>query len=609
MCPSRRFAVLTLLAMATQLAAAAENFLPNRDTPAPADQPIPAIDFVRPRLFETPQLNPAGTHFAALTKNQELKTTLLVCEIATGKIEWKGTEANSFDWTSDTRLALARQPTEALPSVEVGNLRKYVYGGSNLDKNKRGLQPGTGFLWTWPADDLPRSEGFTIQNHWFLPEDGKLGYCLVLDDTGHRKLKRFEKRKWIDCPADWEEITPIAVGTKAGEMIVLGPRAKGKPRAIQRMDVITGTLGEVIYQDPTYDCLPEVSFKRGTQEINGVRVPNSADRWIWLSQPLRETQALMRKQFPGMLVRIVSTDIRELRFIIEVQSDRQPPTYYFLDREKNSLGLLKNTAPWIDPGRMQPTQVMTYKTSDGVTIEGYLTLPAGASKDNPAPLVVDIHAGPWTDRAYWRWNDWTQFLASRGYAVFQPNYRGSLGYDSRIEPADRFGFDKMRDDISAGVKAVGKSGLIDTRRVAVEGVGFGSYLALAAVIQDPELYRCAIVFGGVYDWEKAFRKTDSKMMYDERWLQAQLHQYDRNPPAPLADSDQIKVPVFFTRNTTVWDITNEDQFREMYNALKGNTHVVNFGDLNLYREDDAYGELVTRAQQIEQFLGQHLTYR
>jgi pimeloyl-ACP methyl ester carboxylesterase len=427
-----------------------------------------------------------------------------------------------------------------------------------------------------------------------------------IDDSGRRKLQRQEKNKMIDCPVDCEEITPIAVSTQPGEMIVLGPRAKGKPRAIQRMDVVTGTLGEVIYQDPNYDCLPQVSFKRGTHEINGVRVPASVERWVWLSAPLQETQALLQKQFPGMVVQIVSTDVREVRFLIEVQSDRQPPTYYLLDREKKSLGLIKNTAPWIDPARMVPMRVITYKARDGVTIDGYLTLPAAASKEHPVPLVVTVHGGPWNAREQWRWNSTAQFFASRGYAVFQPNYRGSASYDSRIDPADRFAFDKMRSDINAGVQALTKSGLIDPQRVALEGFGFGSYLALSAVVQEPDRYRCAVVFGGIYDWDKAFRKPDSRMLFQERWLREQLRRYDQHPPAPLKDFAQIKIPVFFTRNVLVTDITEEDQLNEMYFALKGNSPVVNFGDLNLYRQEDAYGELVTRAQQIEKFFAQHL---
>lgn len=604
--PSIRSVVIVLLLLVAPTGWAAGNFLPTRDTPVPADQPIPAVDFVRPPLFSRPRLNPAGTHFAALTKSSNLISTLLVCDIATGKIELSNRRTDDFDWIDDTRLALGQAGRE-LPMLEVGNLRHVFDGFGYMVQFKQGLLPGSGFLWTWGWPEFLAStiRDFSVNQSWYLPENGELAYSYGIDDTGHRKFRRLEKQKWVDCPVDCDEITPIEVGAKPGEMIVLGPRAKGKPRAIQRMDVVTGTLGEVIYQDSKYDCLPYLSFKRGTREINGVSVANGAGGRVWLSETLREAQEMVRKQFPNMLVEIVSTDIREVRLIVLVESDRQPPTYYLLDREKNSLVLLNNTAPWIDPARMQPTRLIGYKTPDGLTIEGLLTLPAGASKEHPVPMIVDVHGGPWA-RVSWGWNADTQFFVNRGYAVFQPNYRGSAGYDSRIETADRFAFDKMRDDLNAGVRALAKSGLVDVNRVAVEGVGFGSYLALSAAIREPDLYRCAIVYGGIYDWDKAFRKPDSRNMYHERWLQEQLRRYDQHPPAPLKDFEQIKAPVMFIRNARVFDITVEDQLVEMHRALKGHSPVVNFGDLNLYREEDAYEEIVTWAQQTEKFLGQYL---
>lgn len=609
-----RFILLCMPALAGHAAPDTGSYLPDRDTPVPADQPIPAVDFVRPRLFEGPKLNPAGTHFAALTKTEDLKTILLVGEIATGKVQWTEREVSEFEWIDDTRLELG-WIGKNLRMVEIGNIRKVFDGYGYMLQFKEGLRPGSGYLWTrgWPESvrDVcaARSGDFSVKQSWYSPENGELAYWMMLDNSGHRKLQRREKQKWIDCPVDCDEITPIDVGAEPNEMIVLGPRGKGKPRALQRMDVVTGTLGEVIYQDPKYDCQAHVSFKRGTREINGVLVANGVEPWIWLSEPLRETQALMRKQFPRMLVQIVSTDVREVRFLIEVQSDRQPPTYYCLDREKKTLGLIKNTAPWIDPARMLPTSMLAYRTREGMLLEGYLTLPADASKEHPAPLVVIVHGGPWSARAGWGWSENTQFLASRGYAVFLPNYRGSLGYDSRIESADRFAFDKMRDDLNVGVHALAKTGVIDPERVAIEGIGFGGYLALSAVVHEPDLYRCAIVFGGIYDWEKAFHKPDSRNKFEERWLQEQLRRYDQHPAAPLKDFAQIKIPVFFTRNVLVWDITFEDQLSQMHDALKGHAPVVNFGDLNLYREVDAYGELVTRAQKTEEFLGRYLSAR
>jgi pimeloyl-ACP methyl ester carboxylesterase len=615
-CFARSFARLGSLLLLSGIVLAKENFLPDRDTPVPSDQHIPALDFARPLLFEDPVLNPAGTHFAAFSKNEELKDTLLVCEIATGKIEWSRSDVWRFDWISDQHLILNRgsaalrglfQWGESELAVKVGDMGRKLHATNILPEFKRGLMPDTGYLWSWPAYDLPKDRTISIQGFWPRPDNGEQGFSLVLRENGQYALQRFEKKTWVDCPVDLNEITPIAVGDKPNEMIVLGPRAKGRPRAIQRMDVRTGTLGEVIYQDAHYDCLPWVYYKRGTREINGVAVPNSANRIVWLSENMKQAQSLINRQFPGMLARIVSTDIKESRFLIEVQSDHQPPIYYYFDQEKKSLGLIKNTAPWIEPARMRPMQVVAYKARDGTAIEGYLTLPAGASKDHPAPLVVDVHAGPWRYRATWRWDSHAQFLASRGYAVFQPNYRGSSGYDPRIEPGDRFDFQKMSNDVTDGVHMLIKSGLIDSKRVAIQGVGFGAYLSLCGVLEEPALYRGAVLWGGIFDWDKLFRMKDSRSMFDDTWLKQQLSVHGQNPTSPLQRREEIKIPLFFTRNLTVWDITFEYQSGEMYRAMKSRVPCVNFGDFSLYQENEALAEDVERLDKIEAFLTEHLS--
>ena len=133
----------------------------------------------------------------------------------------------------------------------------------------------------------------------------------------------------------------------------------------------------------------------------------------------------------------------------------------------------------------------SYRTRDGMVIEGYLTLPEGSKNGKPAPLVVFPHGGPWL-RDVWGFNPWVQWLASRGYAVFQPNYRGSPGYGWRYPEADKYDFVKMRNDVTDGVAALIQSGLVDRGRIAIVGQSFGGYLALCGAAFEPDLYRCAI---------------------------------------------------------------------------------------------------------------------
>jgi dipeptidyl aminopeptidase/acylaminoacyl peptidase len=277
-----------------------------------------------------------------------------------------------------------------------------------------------------------------------------------------------------------------------------------------------------------------------------------------------------------------------------------------MDYAKQTVDLIKNGAPWIDPARMRPMQLISYEARDGSTIEGLLVLPENADSKHPAPLIVQLHEGPWHSGNYWGWDAPTQFFASRGYAVFKPNYRGSQGYDSRFASRDRFDFQKMSHDVTDGVRSLIKGGLVDSKRIAIGGFGFGGYLAICGVVDEPDLYRCAYTYGGIFDWEKAFKVKDSSTLFTHRWLQQKLSEFQITPPSPLGKAAEIRVPVFFTRNVGIGDITFQSQGHELYVALRRKVECVNFGDLNLIQENDAYLDVIDRYTELENFFAKHL---
>lgn len=588
---------------ATTLGFAAKNYLPDRDKPVPADQPVPTVDFVRPALFERPELSPDGKYFAALTKNEELKSNLVVCEIATGKVMLTHGDVSFFTWIGNEHLSLSWTENRV---IKVSDPEHLLYVETVVPKYTYGLRADSGYLRTSSRRTDPQLGKSHIARRWHSPQDGELSYCEVWRDDGRKQLYRYEDRKWVECPVNLEEIALIEIGQQPDEMLVLGPRGNGETRAIQRLNVVTGALGEVIYRDPKRDCLPSIMFKRGTREIIGVRVAKTSNPDVWFGETERTIQKLIDQQFKGSLARIVSMDVPGSKFLIRVEADRQPPVFNFLDWEKKSLSLVKNVSPWIDPARMSPMQMVNYKARDGLMIEGLLTLPPGASKEHPVPLVVALHGGPWQIRESWGWGPVVQFLASQGYAVFLPNYRGSEGYDSRFAPEDRFDFQKMANDVADGISALAKTGLVDTKRVAAYGVGFGSYLALCGAVENPELYRCAVIHGGVFDWEKAFRKADSSNWFELRWLERQLQQYSQHPLSPLDRYKDIHIPVFSARNVSVTDVTVESQGWFMFNKLKDDAHSVSYGDLNVFTWDEAYSEAGDRMDRIAKFLEDNL---
>ena len=197
-----------------------------------------------------------------------------------------------------------------------------------------------------------------------------------------------------------------------------------------------------------------------------------------------------------------------------------------------------------------PAYALTILATDRSVSRLTLTLPAGASKTNPPPLVVLSHGGPWI-RDIWGFNGEAQFLASRGYAVLQANYRGSTGYNWMFPLEDQYDFRKMHDDVTDATKSMIASGLIDKNRIAIMGGSFGGYLAVAGVVNEPALYRCAVTIAGVFDWEQQIK--DKKYgQYDSPvfgWMMRKLGDPKQNREkfdaiSPGRHVDRIRVPVF-----------------------------------------------------------------
>jgi dipeptidyl aminopeptidase/acylaminoacyl peptidase len=249
------------------------------------------------------------------------------------------------------------------------------------------------------------------------------------------------------------------------------------------MDAATGKLGDVLYENPGYDFTGWLFRHPVTHEIVGLHNNTSGPRTVWFTDGYRNIQKALNAFFPGKIVEVIDSNKEGNRFLVDVFSDTQPPIYYWVDLEKHILGLVKNSSPWIDPARMQPMNVMKFKTRDGHELDAYVTMPTGASKQHPAPLVVLPHGGPWF-RNVWGFDHEAQFLASRGYAVLQPNYRGSSGYGWMFPEKDRFAFRKMSDDVTDATKTLLASGMIDSRRIAIMGGSFGGYLAISGVAMN-----------------------------------------------------------------------------------------------------------------------------
>ena len=663
-----RLAAALLLAVGNSLCAAEKLDL-NRITPVPADQPIPIQDFFRPRILEEPKLNPSGTHIAAIITAGEDRHQLLVYELKTQKIEYASGSGDKdiyeVQWLNDSRLlfnlATRKMYGIGLMAANIGQLNEpyplLQYYGTRLiavpPKNRlhplvwnrydfeagkdtgaavintdlRGgklvnmLAAGSGnsdlmdvrdnndrhIQVSYPVPSL--SLGLTVD--YIADRDGQLAYVLTADQ-GVITLHRLAGKEWIKCPVDLDQIDIIGPGDQPGQLVVIGPYQPDKPRALQVLDAATGKLGEVLLQDKAYDFNGWIFRHPVTQEIMGAMFDRNGPRSVWFNEEYKNLQKILDGFFPGLVVRIIGSNEAQNLFLVATNSDRQPVIYNWVDLTKRTVGLIKNSSPWIDPKRMQPVNVIKFKTRDGRSLDAYLTLPADATKASPPPLVVLPHGGPWA-RDYWGFDSEAQFLASRGYAVLKPNYRGSTGSAGLFPESDSWDFWKMHEDVTEATKALIASGLIDPKRIGIMGGSFGGYLAISGVVNEPGLYRCAVTIAGVFDWERQIldKKYDrfgspvfGRMVRKLGDPKTQAAKFDAISPGRHAD--RIKVPVFVSGGTD--DSTVEiSQSRSLLSALE--KYGVPHESLIVREEGHGMGHLDNRVElysRIEAFLAKHL---
>ena len=252
-------------------------------------------------------------------------------------------------------------------------------------------------------------------------------------------------------------------------------------------DVDTGEVARV-YNDPDYE-IASTWTDLDTGEVAAVTVYKQMQEWVVLDESFDDDFAALSEM--GDSFDIVSSSEGDAYWIVGYTSDIHQPDYYAYDMEKHELKYLYNSAPDLLKYELAPMEPISFAASDGLQIEGYVTFPVG---EEPAdlPTVVLVHGGPWIRDTH-DYNAEVQFLANRGYAVLQVNYRGSAGYGKAfIHAGDKEWGGKMHQDILDAVNYAMEQGWTDEERVGVYGASYGGYEALVCAAFSSDIFRCAV---------------------------------------------------------------------------------------------------------------------
>lgn len=240
--------------------------------------------------------------------------------------------------------------------------------------------------------------------------------------------------------------------------------------------------------------------------------------------PDAKTLVTLMQQFPGENVRFVSGTRDGRLSVLLVEADADPGTFYLYNRDAKKLTPLFQRASWINPEQMAAKQPFEFAARDGLKLQGYVSFPPGREGAKHLPMVVFVHGGPYGIRDSWEYDPYVQALATHGYAVLQVNYRGSGGYGYNFIHAGwgEWG-GKMQDDVTDATHWAITQGIADPQRICIFGGSYGGYAALEGAVKEPDLYKCAIGYVGVYDLALMYHRGDiPQSTYGEDYLRRVL---------------------------------------------------------------------------------------
>lgn len=598
--------------------------------------------FARPKASSF-QLSPNGKYLSYYEKDDQNKNHVYVKEIATGKviraIEEKEELIKGYGWINDNRLYYAMD--------KGGDENFHIYATDIDGANPKDLTPFDGVKAMILAI-LKEQKDFIIismnKNNRQIFEPYKLNV-----NTG--ELIQLFENKDVDNPIQGYDFdkdgnlrayTKMVNGTEmelwykdreTGEFnmlkrtrwhdtfgIIRFDYASENPDEAFVMTNLNGDKTEIVLYDLKQNKEIRKIFSNPDFDVSGMGVSRKRN-WetdyfayegekyiiVPVSQTYKELTEQMKKRFPGKEFYITDYDDEETTFLLIVQSDKLYGTYYQYDARAKQFSLLYDLMPQLKEADMAEMRPITFKSRDGLTIHGYITLPKEALEGKKVPLVVNPHGGPQGIRDSWGFHPETQLFASRGYATLQVNFRISGGYGKEFL---RAGFKqigrKLMDDVEDGVKYAIEQGWADRDKIAIYGGSHGGYATLMGLVKTPDLYACGVDYVGVSNIETFFSSFPEywkpmREMVKEIW-------YDLDNPeeaaiarevSPFFQIDKIKKPLLVVQgaNDPRVNINESDQIVSALRAKGFDVpYMVKYNEGHgFYREEnrmDFYGTML-----------------
>lgn len=526
---------------------------------AQVQNPRPPIDsFFENKAVSDPQFSPSGRYVAVRKSAKGRRDFLIVVDLETQDMkvvaDYTDADVARFQWVNDNRLVFhVRDSTQTSADQEDGPGLFAVDrdGNHSVQLADRRIRRGDPQPWHALMLSQPGSQDsdwiyvmhplYDDQGKYFrmrlrqlntrtgesrgAPQPAVDASDFMLDFKGEPRLALshtdIETTVYYRDPVndEWRELAshgrysnvrdkfrPLGFGP-SGALYVIA--SAGQDIATLRtFDFAAGAVSkEELVAAPGYDFDGALI---SSSKILGVRLVTDAETNVWFDKTMQAIQKTVDKALPAT-VNLLTVPPRPGSpwVMVESYSDLQPSHFFLFNVQSELLVSFGSTYPAIQSKRMAQQQSFRYKARDGLEIPGLLTLPSDTAAQR-LPMVVLVHGGPWIRGSSWRWQPESQFLASRGYAVLEVEYRGSTGFGLNHFSAGlkQWGL-AMQDDVADGARWAIDKGYADPKRICIAGASYGGYAALMGLVNDPELYRCAFEWLGV---------TDIELMYTGTWF-------------------------------------------------------------------------------------------